>query len=228
MRVELAGGLGIGKSTLCRALERMGFNCIYENLDNNLFLQDAFIDPAKFRFPSQMWFALTKFHELNKFYSDDRINVLDQAILNVLAYTNLFFGDEDPEGLRLVQDTFAHLEHTMGKPDLIIHLECSPEVQMERISGRGRSHEKAIEMDYLVALHDEINRLMDVARAEGQEVLVIDTEKVNIDEHKIFAADLARQVADQFDINIQHYMNKFVSEQKRHGAQLPLDNANAA
>ena len=99
---------------------------------------------------------------------------------------------------------------------------------MERISGRGRSHEKAIEMDYLVALHDEINRLMDVARAEGQEVLVIDTEKVNIDEHKIFAADLARQVADQFDINIQHYMNKFVSEQKRHGAQLPLDNANAA
>jgi deoxyguanosine kinase len=227
MRVELAGGLGIGKSTLCRALERMGFNCIYENLDNNLFLQDAFIDPSKFRFPSQMWFALTKFHELNKFYTKDRINVLDQAILNVLAYTNLFFGDEDPEGLRLVQDTFAHLEHTMGKPDLIIHLECSPEVQMQRISGRGRSHEKAIELDYLISLHDEINRLMDVARSEGQAVLVIDTEAVDIDEHKIFAADLARQVADKFDINIAHYVDQFTSEQKLQKSELPLDGAAA-
>lgn len=225
MRVELAGGLGIGKSTLCRALERMGFNCIYENLDNNLFLQDAFVDPAKFRFPSQMWFALTKFHELNKFYSQDRINILDQAILNVLAYTNLFFGDEDPEGLRLVQDTFAHLEHTMGKPDLIIHLECSPEVQMQRIAGRGRSHEKKIEMDYLVALHDEITRLVNAARDAGQEVLVIDTEKVNIDQHKIFAADLARQIADRFDINIQNYMDQFVTEQKRQKSELPLDSA---
>jgi dephospho-CoA kinase len=32
MRIELVGGLGIGKSTLCRALEGIGFNCIYENL----------------------------------------------------------------------------------------------------------------------------------------------------------------------------------------------------
>ena len=113
----------------------------------------------------------------------------------------------------------------MGKPDLIIHLECSPEVQMQRIAGRGRSHEKKIEMEYLVALHDEITRLVDVARDAGQEVLVIDTEKVDIDQHKIFAADLARQIADQFDINIQNYMDQFVSEQKRQDSQLPLDSA---
>jgi len=98
---------------------------------------------------------------------------------------------------------------------------------MQRISGRGRSHEKTIELDYLISLHDEINRLMDVARSEGQAVLVIDTEAVDIDEHKIFAADLARQVADKFDINIAHYVDQFTSEQKLQKSELPLDSAAA-
>ena len=85
MRIELVGGLGIGKSTLCKALDKIGFNCIYENLNTNPFLADCFKDPVNFRFPSQMWFALSKFHEIKKFERMDKINVLDQAVLNIRA-----------------------------------------------------------------------------------------------------------------------------------------------
>jgi deoxyadenosine/deoxycytidine kinase len=202
MRIELIGGLGIGKSTLCKALDQIGFNCIYENLNTNPFLADCYKDPANFRFPSQMWFALSKFHEIKKFERPDKINVLDQAVLNVRAYTNLLFKDEDQDALHIINQCFDFLEGKLGKPDLLINLKCSPMEQLRRIRGRGRDHEKAVELEFITALQQEINILVSQAKADGYAVLDIDTEKVFFPDNIAYAEELARQVADMFKIDL--------------------------
>ena len=205
MRIELVGGLGIGKSTLCRSLEAIGFNAIYENLKTNPFLGDCFENPAAFRFPSQMWFVLSKYHEIRKFEKPGAINVLDQAVLNVKAYTNMLFGNEDAHALKIINDCFDYMERQSGAPDLLINLKCSPQEQLRRIRGRNRDHEKGVTLEYITALQTEVNKLVAMAKADGQAVLNIDTEAVYLPENAEYARRLARQLSDMFDIDIEKY-----------------------
>jgi deoxyadenosine/deoxycytidine kinase len=195
MRVELAGGLGIGKSTLCRSLETIGFNCIYENLATNPFLDDCFKNPRDFRFPSQMWFTLSKYHEIKKYERSDLINVLDQAVLNVRAYTRLLFRQEDAEALGILNQCFDYLEGKLGRPDLLVHLKCSPHAQLRRIRGRNRDHEKAVSISYVDELQREIAMLVTQAQLEGTPVLTIDTEEVYLPDNLPYAEELARRIA---------------------------------
>ncbi|HEY8189672.1 MAG TPA: deoxynucleoside kinase [Micavibrio sp.] len=220
MRIELVGGLGIGKSTLCKALDKIGFNCIYENLNTNPFLADCFKDPANFRFPSQMWFALSKFHEIKKFERMEKINVLDQAVLNVRAYTNMLFRDEDPEALDIINQCFDHLEGKLGKPDLLINLKCSPQEQLRRIRGRNRDHEKSVQLDYISGLQQEMNILIHQARDDGYAVLDIDTESVFFPDNIEYAENLANQIANMFKLDLTAILDR------PHGVQygLPVSN----
>lgn len=208
MRIELVGGLGIGKSTLCKALEKIGFNCIYENLDTNPFLADCFRDPSNFRFPSQMWFALSKFHEIKKFERPGQINVLDQSVLNVRAYTNMLFADDDGEALKIINQCFDYLEGKLGKPDLLINLKCSPQEQLRRIRGRNRKHEKSVALDYIAALSQEMNILVNHARADGYAVLDVDAEAVYFPDNAAYAEQLARQIAGMFNIPMDNYFDR--------------------
>lgn len=208
MRIELVGGLGIGKSTLCKALDKIGFNSIYENLNTNPFLADCFRDPANFRFPSQMWFALSKFHEIKKFERSDRINVLDQSVLNVRAYTNMLFKDADADALNIINQCFDYLEGKLGKPDLLINLKCSPLEQLRRIRGRNRNHEKAVALEYITDLQQEMNILINQARADGYAVFDIDTEKVFFPDNIAYAEQLAQQIADMFKLDLSSVLEQ--------------------
>lgn len=74
MRIELIGGMGIGKTTLCNVLSEIGFHCILEDLGENPFLAKMYKDEEGFRFPSQMWFILSKYAELQAELKSNEIN----------------------------------------------------------------------------------------------------------------------------------------------------------
>ena len=195
MRIELVGGLGVGKSTLCNALDAAGVHKIYETIADNPFLSDCFADPLSYGFPSQMWFAISKFHEIRKFVLPGRVNVLDQSVLNVRAYTNLFFkGREDDRAFRLIAESFSYLEEELGRPDLLVALTCSPVTQLRRIRGRNRAHEAGVTLDYIETLQAEIDALLNMAESDGIGVLRIDTEEIYLPGNFTFAADLADRI----------------------------------
>jgi deoxyadenosine/deoxycytidine kinase len=220
MRIEQVGGLGIGKSTLCRAFEDIGFNCIYENLKTNPFLADCFENPDAFRFPSQMWFVLSKYHEIRKFEIPGRVNVVDQAVMNVRAYTNMLFRNEDPAAMDIIERCFAYMEANAGAPDLLINLKCSPHEQMRRIKGRNREHEKGVTLEYITELQTEINILVNRHKANGHAVMTIDTEQVYLPGNTEYATRLARQIADMFHID----MSTLLRGKKRTEERPPLMN----
>ncbi|PZP53613.1 MAG: deoxyadenosine kinase [Micavibrio aeruginosavorus] len=194
MRIELVGGLGVGKSTLCDALGKIGFHCLYETLDTNPFLADCYADPANFRFSSQMWFVLSKFHEILKSGPEHRIKVLDQSVLNVRAYTNLLFRNEDTKAHDIIDQCFAYLEEKTGPPDLLINLACSPREQLRRIKMRSRSFELGIGLDYVTDLQNEINALLEQVKSSCR-IIEIDTEEIYLPGNFAFAEQLAKQIA---------------------------------
>lgn len=202
MRIELVGGMGLGKTTLCKVFEQIGFNCIYEDLGENPFLADFYEDKDAFRFPCQLWFIAAKYAELHKKMKTGYMNVMDQAVMNCRAYANILFKHDDAEGMDIINQSFQYIDKQFGKPDVIINLKCSPEVQKKRIQHRNRSYEQEVGLDYLYALQHEIGLLVNEAKADGQEVIDIDTEQIFIPGNRLFAEELAFDIASRCGLQI--------------------------
>lgn len=202
MRIELVGGMGLGKTTLCKVFEQIGFNCIYEDLGENPFIADFYKDKDAFRFPCQLWFIAAKYAELQKKMKNGYMNVMDQAVLNCRAYANILFKHDDSDGMEIIHQSFRYIDKQFGKPDAIINLKCSPEVQKKRIQHRNRSYEQEVDLDYLYALQHEIGLLINEAKADGQEVIDIDTEQIFIPGNRLFAEELAFDIANRCGLQI--------------------------
>ena len=196
MRIELVGGMGIGKTTLCNVLNQIGYNCIIEEIGENPFLAKMYDDPDGFRFPSQMWFILQKYAELQAELKPNEINVIDQSVLNIKAYTNLLFKNSDDEkAITLMNGLFDYIEDKFGVPDLQIYLKASPEIQMKRIHARNRDYELDVDIKYLTDLKNAIESLVERGRAQGQQIIEIDTDDIFLSDHHVFAAQLAQDIA---------------------------------
>jgi deoxyadenosine/deoxycytidine kinase len=196
MRIELVGGMGIGKTTLCNVLSDIGYHCILEDLGENPFLAKMYKDEEGFRFPSQMWFILSKYAELQAELRSGEINVIDQAVLNIRAYTNMLFKENrcDKEW-GLIEGLFDYIEGKFGKPDLLIYLKASPDIQMKRIHARNRDYELDVNIAYLENLKQEIELLLNHEKAQGQAVVEVDTDDIFLADHRVFATQLADDIA---------------------------------
>ena len=154
MRVEIIGGMACGKTTLAKELQKLGAQWVAEDLDSNPFLKDCYNDFKTFRFPSQMWFALTKYREIGLYNDPNTIYVHDQAVVNNNAYTNLLYQDSPTDKSKeLVQETFDYTTEVFGQPDVFIRLYCSPKEQLQRVKKRGRDYEKDITQQFFDFLH---------------------------------------------------------------------------
>ncbi len=213
MRIELVGGMGIGKTTLCNVLSEIGYHCILEDLGENPFLAKMYKDEEGFRFPSQMWFILSKYAELQAELKSNEINVIDQAILNIKAYTNLLFkNNPDKKAIALMDGLFDYIEDKFEKPDLLIYLKASPQIQMKRIHARNRDYELDVDLGYLTNLKAEIEELIEVEKSQGQNVIEIDTDNIFLSEHHLFARDLAEEIASRLQFCINPRVEKIEEE----------------
>lgn len=218
MRIELVGGMGIGKTTLCHVLNQIGYNCIIEEIGENPFLAKMYDDPDGFRFPSQMWFILQKYAELQAELKPTEINVVDQSVLNIRAYTNLLFkNNDDAKAVSLMDGLFDYIENKFNKPDLLIYLKASPEIQMKRIHTRNRDYELDVNLQYLTDLKDEIENLLIHEKEIGQNVIEIDTDHIFLAEHHLFARDLASVIASRLQFCINPRVEKTEEGLKNYG-----------
>lgn len=216
MRIELVGGMGIGKTTLCYVLKEIGFNCILEDLGDNPFLARQYNEGSKLYFPSQMWFAISKFAELQSEIKPNQINVIDQAVVNCRAYTNLLFKDhKEDHGHLLINQVFDYINARFGNPDLLIYLKASPEIQMKRIHTRHRDYELNVDLQYLHDLKGEIDILMNEETAKGQNIIEIDTDNIFLSNHRIFASQLAEDIASRLKFCITPPMQNYQTSQAK-------------
>lgn len=175
MRIEVAGALAVGKSTLCRKLERHGFHVVYEDLSANPYLDLRRQDPEKYGFLAQQSFVDEKLKAIRAAV-EARIPavVVDFCMAAELAYVEYYVSDR-PEWLARLERQVAEGLEAVGQPDLIVHLHCPPELQLARIKARGRGFEQGHDLGFVRTISRMVRERVEEAERGGVPVLHVDS-----------------------------------------------------
>ena len=70
--IVVEGVIGVGKTTLVSALaERLNARTVYEVFEENPFLEQFYTDRARYAFPTEMFFLLSRFNQQEVFAQED-------------------------------------------------------------------------------------------------------------------------------------------------------------
>lgn len=184
-RIELAGSIAAGKTTLCNFLDRNGFRVIGEKISENPYLGKTYAEPARRGFYVQSGFLLSKCAALEEKSPDPRPVISDYALVVEYAYAEMHLSETDPGGYGMAVKCIDFMRERIGAPDLLVYLRCSPEVQMARILERmknnpERDFEKSLTVDYLDRLGRAIGRQVERYKAAGGAVLELDGDRLDL------------------------------------------------
>lgn len=191
MRVEIIGGMGVGKTTLCSTLTGMGFRCINENLGQNPYIDLAYKNPESYGLYSQLTFYLGNFFTLKQNTIPNDITIFDYSVITDRAYATLFL--ENGERAVALQ-AIDCLENKEGRADLYLYLTCSPEAQIKRIRSRNRDHEKGVTVDFIATLDSHLRHYTVQAAEQGAKIITIDTEAVDLLHDTAFVTELGQKI----------------------------------
>ena len=181
MYVAIEGVIGVGKTTLARLLQsRFEAELLLEIFEENPFLSDFYGDRARYAFQTQIFFLLSRYRQQH-----NTVPKLLSSGKNLLAdYTfakDALFAGINLEGDEL--DMYHKVHEALGekipKPDLIVYLQASTDVLMQRIAYRDRPYERQMERGYI----NELNHAYEDFFAKPYDsvpVLKIDTTPLNI------------------------------------------------
>ena len=153
--LTISGIIGVGKTTLTRSLgEALGANTVYEPVETNEYLDKFYADKEAFAFPMQVYLLNHRFRQHQQMVWSDRDVVQDRSIYEDVIFGKLLkdagiMSDLDFETYRSL---YLNMTNFLHRPDLIIYLDTSPEVALERVRERARSCENGVDLEYLKAL----------------------------------------------------------------------------
>jgi deoxyadenosine/deoxycytidine kinase len=180
MRLEIAGGIGAGKTTLARVLAQTWSSVlVHEDVLNVPFFSKFYAEPQTYGFEKNISFLLSHADLIrDAAIKNERLVVCDFALFQDLSYTDIGCSPADAFA---VEGVYHRLIDRVGQPSLVVHLQCTPDTQLQRIASRGRSQETGIERAYLVDLCGAIDRRLEQLRSEAPDLAIIkvDTEEVD-------------------------------------------------
>jgi deoxyadenosine/deoxycytidine kinase len=186
MHIALAGNIGSGKTTLTKLLaEHYNFKPLYEDVDENPYLESFYEDMKRWSFNLQIYFLNSRFRQVVQIQRNKENVVQDRTIYED-AY--IFAPNLHEMGLMSTRDfeTYRSLFDLMtsfiAPPDLLIYLRADVSLLVKQIQKRGRSYETGIRLDYLQSLNDKYEKWISSYK-EGK-LLIIDVEKVRFEERK--------------------------------------------
>lgn len=154
MRIELCGPLGIGKTTLAQNLSALtGWQLVKEPVETHPFLRDFYSNPAKFAFEKNLFFLLDYLHEIKSKTTGNFIFDHSAIVHRAYAALNQIQPHEKP-----VFTAIDKAIEALGPPDLLINLICPSDIILSRIVKRGRDFEAAVDVNYVSALNEEMQR----------------------------------------------------------------------
>ena len=174
--IAFEGPIAAGKTTLATLLAKhLEADLLLEEFEGNEFLGDFYADQERWALPMQLWFLSARFRPLgNIIPSFSRPIVADYTNRKDSLFARLLLKSRE---LRL----FNQLAATMAggpPPNLIVYLDASNDVLLERIQRRGRPYENAIDSHYLDALRQAYD--VDLLGKAGINMLRFDTSQLDL------------------------------------------------
>jgi deoxyguanosine kinase len=177
--VAVEGVIGVGKSTLVRALcDRMGCMSLFEEFENNPFLSDFYKDKSRYAFQTQVFFFLSRYRQIQEsFHQQDlfRPQIISDYMFakdKIFATLNL-----DENEVNLYYKFADILERNLIKPDYAIYLQADTRTLMSRIRMRDRPYERSMEEGYIESLNQAYNHFFHYYT--GSPLLIINTNNID-------------------------------------------------
>ncbi len=198
--IAIEGAIGVGKTTLAKKIsDTIKCETIFEDYVTNPFLKDFYDHNQLNSFSTQIYFLLRRIEQ--------SMEVRDAKSLLI---SDFYFGkDELFAKLNLNQVEYAMYEEMRKKlefnppiPDLIIYLQASTDILLERIKKRGLEIERNIKKKYI----DSVNEIYmkHFHEYNASPVLIINTSNVDINNETDYQI-LIEEISS--DINGKKYFN---------------------
>jgi len=158
--IVIEGLIGVGKTSLCRILERnLGARVVLEPSEDNPFLARFYDDPERFALPAQLFYLATRHRQQLELRQQDLFTKL--IVADYLWQKDRLFAEMTLAGAEYdLYDRFASLlSEGLARPDFVLFLDSPTDIIMQRIERRGISAEHAIEASYLDELRERYNDL---------------------------------------------------------------------
>ncbi len=151
--IVIEGPIGCGKTTLAKRMaERISAQLLLENAAENPFLERFYQNPERHALPTQLFFLFQRTEQLRKLSQPDLFGdctIADFFLEKDPLFARLNLNDEE---FALYRNIYQHVKLQIPPPDLVIYLQTSTDVLLERVEKRGIDYEKGISRDYLERL----------------------------------------------------------------------------
>ncbi|MEK5330537.1 deoxynucleoside kinase [Lysinibacillus sp. FSL W8-0992] len=158
--ITIAGTVGVGKSTMTKALaEVLNFRTSFEKVDTNPYLDKFYDDFEKWSFHLQVYFLAERFKEQKRIFEYGGGFVQDRSIYEdtgIFAKMHFDKGTMSPIDYETYRNLFDAMVMTpyFPHPDLVVYLEGPIDDVIGRIQERGREMEQQTPNDYWIEMHE--------------------------------------------------------------------------
>lgn len=179
MYITFEGPIGAGKTTLARLLgKHLGRDSqlVLENFQDNSFLADFYLAKERWALPMQLDFLASRHEQLSGLSAPTgKVLIADHSLQKDRVFAKLLLKGREFE---LYKRLAKALQSECAEPDLVVYLEASPEVLLERIRARGRAYESHIDAQYLESIDSAYGEYLDTLPAS--KLLRVNTSEIDI------------------------------------------------
>ncbi len=176
--LAIEGVIGVGKSTLARALsERLRARLVLEEVEENPFLPGFYADRRRYAFQCQIFFLLSRYRQQRALGQADLFE--ERIVCDYLFRKDRIFAvlNLDDAEMALYDQIWPLMERDLPRPDRVVYLQAGLDTLIRRIERRGREFEKGIEPDYLRALGEAYNQFF--FHYTDAPLLVVNTDAID-------------------------------------------------
>jgi deoxyadenosine/deoxycytidine kinase len=191
--IVIEGPIGVGKTSLVNLLsKKFSARRVLEAAEDNPFLKHFYTDTKRYAFQTQLFFLLSRYRQQMELAQQDLFqqNVVCDYLFDrdkIFAYLNL-----DDNELALYEQIYSLLKARVIVPDVVIYLQASTEILLERIKRRGREYEKHMSKQYVEELNQAYNYFF--FHYSETPLLVINTSVIDFVKNPADLDDLTRQI----------------------------------
>ena len=157
--ITIAGTVGVGKSTMTKALaDALSFRTSFEKVDTNPYLDKFYDDFEKWSFHLQIYFLAERFKEQKRIFEYGGGFIQDRSIYEdtgIFAKMHYDKGTMNPTDYGTYTNLFDAMVMTpyFPHPDLLVYLEGPVDDIIGRIQERGREMEQQTPHEYWYEMH---------------------------------------------------------------------------